>query len=419
MSRYRVGLLIAVLMLLFTLAAGCAPLQDFDRHLQTITDPYRFQLAKWEFKALGGEIGEFFSGRHESTDNVTSEVVRYFDNVGQIQALESEIEAVKAGDQPGDLAALGDELGRLRQENAEVDDSVARHLETQIRETLSQQGIYNPADKYIRLKVGFPPVSFKLDNPPYMLVVSPRDRIESIREITLLPELGVKDMENIEAQVDKLGFSSLVVGLGGLSTYPSYVTDEADLQFIIETAVHEWLHQYLAFTPLGFRYMLDLAGIQRDYDIATINETVVSMVSKEIGGMIYKEHYALDEKDSAGLNAAESGFNFNREMREIRKAVDDYLAKGKIEQAEQFMEQKRQYLADNSYYIRKLNQAYFAFYGTYADSPTSISPIGVELKKLRSQSVSLKEFLETVMSMTSGQELAESASGNSTAAGLP
>jgi hypothetical protein len=226
-------------------------------------------------------------------------------------------------------------------------------------------------------------------------------------------------MESIEAQVDKLGVSSLVVGLGGLSTYPSYVTDEADLQFIIETAVHEWLHQYLTFTPLGFRYMLDLAGVRRDYDIATINETVVSMVSKEIGGMIYKEQYGRDGKDSTGQDTAESGFNFNREMREIRKAVDDYLAKGKIEQAEQFMEQKRQYLADNGYYIRKLNQAYFAFYGAYADSPTSISPIGVELRKLREQSDSLKEFLDTVMSMTSGQELAESVSGNSTVAGLP
>jgi len=164
--------------------------------------------------------------------------------------------------------------------------------------------------------------------------------------------------------------------------------------------------------------MLDLAGIHRDYEISIINETVVSMVGKEIGGMIYKEHYARDEKDNTGQDTAESGFDFNREMREIRKAVDNYLAQGEIEQAEQFMEQKRQYLADNGYYIRKLNQAYFAFYGTYADSPTSISPIGVELKKLRSQTGSLKEFLETVMSMTSRQELAESVSGNSTAAGL-
>jgi len=72
------------------------------------------------------------------------------------------------------------------------------------------------------------------------------------------------------------------------------------------------------------------------------------------------------------------------------------------------MEQKRQYLASKGYYIRKLNQAYFAFHGTYADSPTSISPIGPELKELRSRSASLKDFLNTVSGMTNRQELIDS-----------
>jgi len=98
----------------------------------------------------------------------------------------------------------------------------------------------------------------------------------------------------------------------------------------------------------------------------------------------------------------------NREMREIRKAVDVYLAQGEIEMAEEFMEQKRQYLADNGYYIRKLNQAYFAFHGAYADSPTSISPIGVEMKQLREQSDSLADFLETAATMSSRQDLKDS-----------
>ena len=103
-----------------------------------------------------------------------------------------------------------------------------------------------------------------------------------------------------------------------------------------------------------------------------------------------------------------SGFDFDREMREIRRAVDEYLARGETEQAEEFMEEKRQYLASKGYHIRKLNQAYFAFYGAYADQPTSISPIGDELKRLREQSPSLKEFLSTVSSMTSREDLLES-----------
>jgi len=71
------------------------------------------------------------------------------------------------------------------------------------------------------------------------------------------------------------------------------------------------------------------------------------------------------------------------------------------------MEQKRQYLASLGYYIRKLNQAYFAFHGTYADKPAFISPIGLELKQLRGQSSSLKDFLNTTAAMTSRQDLRE------------
>jgi len=92
-------------------------------------------------------------------------------------------------------------------------------------------------------------------------------------------------------------------------------------------------------------------------------------------------------------------------MREIRKTVDNYLGRGEFEGAERFMGQKQQYLASMGYYIRKLNQAYFAFHGTYADRPTSISPIGLELIKLRGQSASLKDFLNTVSAMSSHEDL--------------
>jgi hypothetical protein len=64
------------------------------------------------------------------------------------------------------------------------------------------------------------------------------------------------------------------------------------------------------------------------------------------------------------------------------------------------MQQKRDYLAANGYYIRKLNQAYFAFYGTYADSPAYENPIGTEIEQLRAKSLSLKGFLNTVSGMT-------------------
>jgi hypothetical protein len=404
-SRWKIGLLTTASLLLLLLAAGCHPAQSFDERLQTITAPYRFHLTQWEFESLISEIGKLF----QSPDNATAQISAYFHNVERINTLEAEIEAVKAGERTGDLPSLEGKLSELRSQNRELASLVESLLERQIREALTQEGIYNPADRYSNLKVGFPPVNFTLGRPPHLLVVSPRDRIERIREVILLPEMGEEDMEDIESQVDSLGVSSLVVELGGMATFPSYVTDDADLRFVLDTAVEEWLHQYLAFTPLGFRYVLDLAGIRRDYDIATMNETVASMVSKEIGGIIYSRYYAREE---TGKNEPKkesgSGFDFNKEMREIRQTVDDLLAQGEIDQAEAFMEQKRQYLAANGYYLRKLNQAYFAFFGTYADSPTSISPIGTDIKELRNRSASLKSFLDTVTVMTSRRELADS-----------
>jgi hypothetical protein len=401
-------LVTATMLLLCSLGTGCTPRQDFDKSLKAITKPYLFSIVRWELNALGEEASQAFGGRQPSPGDGIAEVTRYFAAVEQINRLESEIDAVKSGNSSGDLASLEGELSRLKQQNAAMDDTIERLLERQIRETLSQQGIFNPIDKYIGSKISFPPVNFELSRLPHLLVVSPRDRIESLREVTLLPDMEPEDIERVEEQVDKLGVSSLVLEIGGIATYPQLVTDRGSLRFILNVATEEWLHQYLAFKPLGFRYLLDVTGIYRDYEIATMNETLAGIVSQEIGAIIYERYYGQSETGNTEPAETAAPFDFNQEMREIRRAVDNYLARGEIEQAEAFMEQKRQFLATKGYYIRKLNQAYFAFYGAYAYSPTSVSPIGVELKKLRSQSTSLKEFLETVAAMTNPQALAES-----------
>jgi hypothetical protein len=395
-------------LLFSSLGIGCAPNQDFDRNLSTITKPYRFSILKWELKTFGEGLRKTFSDRQEKVDDGVKEIIEYFSAVEQIKRLESEIDAIETGNGQGDLASLEDELNKLRKQHIIAAETVEQIIEMQVREALSEQGIFNPINKYTGLKAGFPPVNIKLGRLPHLLVVSPRDKIESIREVTLLSDISLEDMESIEGEVDKLGVSSLVVELGGLATYPSLITNTGNLRFTLDAATEEWLHQYLVFKPLGFRYLLDLAGLCRNYEIATMNETLASMVSKEISVIIYERYYAKNQTENTEPESTEPIFDFNKEMREIRRSVDDYLARGEIEQAEEFMEQKRQFLATKGYCIRKLNQAYFAFHGAYADRPTSVSPIGVELKKLRSQSASLKEFLEKASSMTSRLDLTES-----------
>jgi len=398
----------AVILSFCLLSAGCAAAKDFNKQLSRIVRPHRFQVAQWEASNLAKGFKGLISRGNRATGDETEKVQDYFNAVEQIKLLTSEVEAIKAGNKTGDLTSLEAELGQWQQKR----DSLANTAETviagQVREILHEHAIYHPADKYLKFKIHFPPVNFRLDKPPHLLVVSPRDRIESMREIVLRQEMNVEDMERVEEEVDRLGVSSIVVGLGGFGgTYPTFVTNEASLRFTIDAAVEEWLHQYLFFKPLGFRYALDVLGLKRDYEIATMNETVASMLGKEIGSMIVESYYS-DLKSADGEQGEKSGFDFNQEMREIRRAVDEYLARGEIEQAEEFMKERRQYLVSKGYHIRKLNQAYFAFYGTYADRPTSISPIGAELERLREQSESLKEFLDTVSSMTSRQDLLES-----------
>jgi len=404
-SRRAILFIVTGVLAVSLFGGGCAPGQDFDSYLNPIVKPYRFSIARWEIETLlGGEL----AATGEVADD-PGQVTEYFALVAQMDSLESTMAAIASGNGQGDLASLEAELEMLAEQKATRQEAVSRIITRQVTETLAQQGIFHPLDRYLGWRVVFPPVNFMLEPPPYLLVVSPRYRIESMREVTLQPNVSLEEIENVEAEVDSLDVSSLVVKLGGFgATYPTLVADEASLRFTIDTAVEEWLHQYLVFKPLGFLYLLDLIGISRNYEIAVINETLAGIVSKEIGAIVYEKYYADYENSANQGQAPAPEFDFNREMGEIRKQVDVYLAQGEIEAAEAFMEQKRQYLTSKGHYIRKLNQAYFAFHGAYADKPTSISPIGLELKELRGQSASLGDFLNTVAAMTSRQDLRDS-----------
>jgi hypothetical protein len=82
------------------------------------------------------------------------------------------------------------------------------------------------------------------------------------------------------------------------------------------------------------------------------------------------------------------------------------LAQGQISQVEAYMEQQRLILASHGYLIRKLNQAFFAFYGSYADQPGFENPIADNLKALRGKSTSLAAFVEKASSLTNPDDLA-------------
>lgn len=374
MSRWKkllpltfIGLLISSL-----LTSGCvlSSAPGFDQRVHSVTRPHEFSILEWELNTLIGEIWEFFAPPIEASIDDIETVREYLASDGGDKSLE---------------------------------DKAERILTKQIISVLVEEGILNPWDSFLHFEFIFPPLNFEFESPPNLLVISPRDEIRLLSRTTLVPNLPDAEKDAIEAQVDALDVSSLVVRLGGVGfTYPTMVIKSPDIRRTINRVIEEWFHQYMAFQPLGFLYLLDAVGVRSDYDIIVMNETVAGIVSEEIGAKVYQRYYS---KEAQTVSEQEPVSDFHRKMRAIRIKVDEYLAKGEVAEAEKFMRESRDSLAEDGYHIRKLNQAYFAFHGTYADEPTSVSPIGQDLQRLREQCSSLRVFLDRVTGMTSYEDL--------------
>jgi hypothetical protein len=174
----------------------------------------------------------------------------------------------------------------------------------------------------------------------------------------------------------------------------------------VRTIAHEWLHDYLFLRPLGWSY-------GQSHEIIAINETVADIASAEIGNLALQRYYGVPlppaegepEEEQPPAPGKEPAFNYNKEMRLTRLTADALLAQGQIAQAEQYMEERRRFFLSKGYVIRKLNQAYFAFHGSYADSPASVDPIGQDLRTLRRRTATLKEFISLTSHLTSYEEL--------------
>jgi hypothetical protein len=405
-SRRVLVRIVLLAMLVIVPAASCQRPADLGAELNTIVGPYRFSVVAWEACALLG-VG--------CSDAPPLDGIAGLDDATALETFFTLAEAQRAVEEQmwiaseEGLAELWEHLDAIQAQRAALRSQVETTIARQVHDALDREGIWHPFQRYLALPLRFPPVGLRLDNPPTLLVISPRERIESVREVLLVQGMAAPTRNEIETAVAALGYSALVVDLGGLAVlYPPLIDARAPLEWTIETAIHEWLHQYLAFTPLGFRYVLDLAGVRPGYEIATMNETVVSMVAQELCQTVLEVYHsgpppaaaAADPAPEAAPKAPPDRALFNRIMRETRLQVDALLADGYVDEAEAYMEYQRLYLASQGFYIRKLNQAYFAFYGSYADAPTSVDPIGEEMRALRRQVASPREFLDAASTLT-------------------
>lgn len=411
--RFRTAVITAFIMIamLVLLAPDWPAFGERDHQIDAIVrQERRFDFVIWQAGALRAKLDGLLDGGAllMSPQERSDYVLRYLDLIHQAQRKQSEINAIYSDPAIDDhrAAAAADqaELDELRAEIAAMQTRAEAIMQQQVAAALHEEG-------FSVAGLVFPPVLMHMSPLPNMLIVSPRDRIAQIENESILPGLPTEEKEQMETQVaEQLDLSALVVPIGGLGMYPAMVMETSDVEWLASVTAHEWTHHYLSFRPLGLRYL-------DSPEMRTINETVASIVDLEIGQRVMEMSYAPQQTE-AEVAAAESSpvqgppmppaFDFRAEMGETRVEVDRLLAEGKVDEAEAYMEQRRELFVENGYQIRKLNQAYFAFYGGYAAAPGGASagdPVGAMVREIRAASPTLKDFLDRVSGIKNYDEL--------------
>lgn len=294
-------------------------------------------------------------------------------------------------------------LSDLRIARDHYERRTERVLMEYIDDAIGQAGLRETLPFFRDVSFTWPPVEIRLAEPPHVLVRSPRDDIVRLGDRLLRTNLTLDDIDHVETKVDGDDLASMVIPLGGLATYPAIVTSNRNYWGILETAAHEWIHHYLAFYPLGQTW-----GSSHEANV--LNETVANVGGRGIASIVHQRNPVsfADGRDGSWTARPERTVEFNETMRELRLEVDDLLEEGRVQEAERLMEETRLFLAEHGIVIRRLNQAYFAFFGTYADLPASSDPIGPKVEQLwELAGHDLALFMELVRDITNVDELRE------------
>jgi hypothetical protein len=390
-------------------------LTDDIEKVRTYTRDIEFNYISWTADALVVKLkAASIDGAHILNRETQKQVVSEYLRITQdILTKEDALQKIYSDPDIMDKEASSLELRALLQEQYKRQTDIAPFaeaiLQQQVSEILKEIGLTT-------LGQPVPSLMYHSTPLPFALIVSPRDRIEQIANVSLDTGFTVDQQAALEANIDQgLNTSSLVVPIGGVGVYPTMVMRTTNLSWLLNTISHEWIHNFLTLRPLGFLYSADPM-------LRTMNETTASIAGDEIGMLVLQRFYPELANDSPlipGLISApfehpEPGdflrppFDFRAEMFITRTEADALLADGKIEEAEAYMEARRELFLQHGYVIRKINQAYFAFYGAYADSPGGAAgedPVGPAVRALREQSPSLADFVKTISWMSSFDQL--------------
>ncbi|MDP2776858.1 MAG: hypothetical protein Q8O48_04400 [Anaerolineales bacterium] len=419
------GITLALIMLASIMGYSNPSLTHPIEKVRAYTRQMEFNYVSWMsdaaiFKLRAASAGIPYTLDHATQKQIVNEYLRTTQFILEKEYLLAQIYADAAiTDKELASESLRGELAKLYARQSELIPLAEAVLQEQISQILAEIGLTSAGQPV-------PNVWYHSTPLPMALIVSPRDHIEQIANISVNTDLTVDEQASLESNVDQgLNTSSLVVNIGGVGVYPTMVMRTTNLDWALNTIAHEWIHNYLTFRPLGFLYT-------NTSELRTMNETTAAIAGDEIGALVVERFYPeltaasslrlqLRSAQTLSLTSApidhpEPGdflrppFDFRAEMHETRVTADTLLAAGKIEEAEAFMEERRLIFLKNGYLLRKLNQAYFAFHGAYADLPGGAAgqdPVGPAVRALRAQSESLADFVNSMSWMWKYEQLQE------------
>ena len=405
------------LFLLATLLLGGSGLNvhDFVDRTRLLTRPVEFNYLGWTIGASIEKLSQLslHPAAYADDDDRVQWVFDYLELLRNAQQAEREVqEALGAPGADHASSALQERLENLTNIRAQVNQLrplAESILQEQVAIVVAGMGLEFGG-------VPFPPVVFTFDPLPSALIVSPREVIRQVANITLNVDLGLERKVDLEGDVEEsLGVSALVVAIGGMGTYPTMVQETTTLTWIVEVIGHEWIHNYLTLRPLGMNYFTNA-------DLRTMNETAASLMGEVIGLDVIRRYYpSLLPADKVSISseseAEPPAFEFRKEMHETRVQADVLLEAGDIEGAERYMEARREFFWEKGYRIRRLNQAYFAFHGAYADEPGGAAgddPVGEAVRALWENSPSPADFLRKMAWMNDYADLLNAIEGLAT-----
>lgn len=409
LSRALTALLVSLILILPVRGAVVDPTDQLEQ-IRAYSRAYEFDYVSWTISALGRKLlqSTLKTEQYIPRTDQRELILEYLDLRNEVASLESEL--VNLVSDPDQEKRQNFESG-LR---ADLDEKIRKRmaLAPYVEQVLQYQ--INTSLVELEMAVGgqlVPPVLYKSEPDSYALIVSPRDEIRQAANLMLVRGVSLDEIIELEMGIEEdLDLSALVVGIGGVGLYPSMIIETGNLDWLLHVVSHEWTHNYLTIRPLGMFY-------GTSPELTTINETIADLSADDIQRKtfeLYYPEYLPDEPDppldetpaSQDVSAEpdptqEAVFDFRAEMHLTRLEVDRLLEEGRIEDAERYMESRRNLFWENGYLIRRLNQAYFAFHGSYAAEPGGAAgeegvDLGAELRELKAKTPSYRDFMRLV-----------------------